>query len=81
MELKPCKCGGKAHILRRGVCTLYVECGECHARTKGFPVRHRTPPIFSAEFDEKRRWAIEAWNRRVGEEVWQWLSISREKRC
>ena len=57
-ELKPCPfCGGEAGIAMR---TFYMEvnfsvcCDECGCST---------PPYFMGEDD-----AIEAWNRRVGEQ-------------
>lgn len=69
MKLKPCPfCGGKAsymtYITERGVFIrsrkyIYFKCKNCEAQTKAFPESVH----YSAE--EK---AMEAWNKRVGEE-------------
>lgn len=70
MKLKPCPfCGGKASYMtyntERGVFTtrsrkyIYFKCKNCEAQTKAFPESVH----YSAE--EK---AMEAWNKRVGEE-------------
>ena len=56
-ELKPCLfCGRGAFVLKmndNGFVTFFVVCKACHAGTNG---------------KVKERFAIEAWNRRAGEE-------------
>lgn len=64
MELKPCPfCGGKAHIDRE---EIFCDCGAKMPMPfyeYGLVAEDRFPT-----YDEARVEAIEAWNRRVGEE-------------
>ena len=73
-ELKPCPfCGGKAYLETRhrafikGKTTLvaYVRCRECEARTQRFELASFGRSSYSAKANEQ---AIEAWNRRAGNE-------------
>ncbi len=66
-KLKPCPfCGGEAKTYMKhkiiGL-TLWVQCTKCNAETLGY-----CPKDDLESFEECKKLAIEAWNRRVYEQ-------------
>ena len=58
-ELKPCPfCGGKAHVMKMGY-PHWIYCEVCGARVHGRVVGE----------EEGEKASIEAWNRRVEDEL------------
>ena len=66
--LKPCPfCGGEAKVYmehKKIGLTLWAECRECGAKTVGY-----CPKNDLESFERCKELAIEAWNRRVPENI------------